>query len=654
MNKKDLCNSFSQIDDDILERSEAPVRGQGKRMWLKWGAAAACLVLCLSAVAAYSRLGGTGDEDVQPVGTETQPTETQPPESQPGGPSNVRAVKTSDTYASLPELLAYLSGHDGHGDARKDGVEGTAVDGSISCAQGGDAQLEQLELVENTNVAVSVTGEYSYHIGESAVYISRLDGADSKNVGRIDVRADGIFVCNNHLLVVSRRAEGDDLMNQEMSACVGIYDITEPQNPVLQDEYIQGGELAACWMSGANLYLVTSDGVCACGWSRLDDPAGYYPSLSRNGNPEEWGDEDISILGEPTVVKYAAVTAINGNSREVTEKEALYGNITNLFYGAGWMAVDVAGWTAEFSENPVVYTFGQKLECTGKINTAQIVGAPEKNELQDYTPQAGDYLEIASVTRQDGIYRMLGSRAVQRSEEDTDWYFMAIAANAETGEAGSGMLKAENCPGGMYTEILWEKNRALACVTTEQMQTKFLFAEFQGLEAVFHENELTADALHGRVWEYYGNPLGQFRTLIPMGDGIYVRYTDNGEGPGGFDVYDFSDSAAPLCLYRAKDSLSGSDVFDYIWYVYDENTFGTAKVMLGEGGSARNAGLAWCVYALDPSEETVIVPRQEYRLSREMQGYVGGDAGVVVFRAKDAVYYVTDKTESVELLPNSF
>ncbi len=33
------------------------------------------------------------------------------------------------------------------------------------------------------------------------------------------------------------------------------------------------------------------------------------------------------------------------------------------------------------------------------------------------------------------------------------------------------------------------------------------------------------DYLSGRIDVLYGNPLGKFETLIPMGNGIYARYT---------------------------------------------------------------------------------------------------------------------------------
>ncbi|MCH5333332.1 MAG: beta-propeller domain-containing protein [Agathobacter sp.] len=648
MNRKDLCSSFDQIDDDILERSEAAVKSGRKTVWMKWGAAAACLCLCLSAVIAQSYLRGSRNPDVPPVGTDAPPVE---PDRHPGNPENegnsTLSLKTSDTYANLGELLAYLSKHDDHRSDRQEGAS-SGVPGIAS--DQGDGQLERKELVENTGVAVSTTGEYSYHIGEDAVYISRLDGGQTQNAGKIDGAAEGIFICSNNLLVISQYASGDDPLSEEISTCVKIYDITVPQNPVLQDEYIQGGRLSACWMSGAALYLVTGDGVCACGWSRLKDPAEYYPSLIQNGKPVAWGDDDISILGEPTRVQYAAITAINGNSREVISKNALYGNILKLFYGADWLAATVAGETATARENPVVYTFDPELKFAGKINTAQIMNAPEKNVLEDYVPQNGKYLSIVSVAKHDGIYRMLGTYA-SLDEAGTASYFMALTADAETGETGSKLLGAESYPNSIFTEVLWEKDRAVACVGTTKIETRFLFAEFHGLEVSFHENELTADYLGGRVGVSYGNPLDQFRTLIPMGNGIYVRYSNFAEGPGGFDVFDFSDSSAPLCLYRASNSLSGDDAFDYVWYVYDEHTFGTLKVLLGAEDYLRNVNLSWCVYTVDTSDETTIALKSETSLDKEIRTYIGADVlGYAVFHVGNDVYYITREMTSAALL----
>ena len=99
-------------------------------------------------------------------------------------------------------------------------------------------------------------------------------------------------------------------------------------------------------------------------------------------------------------------------------------------------------------------------------------------------------------------------------------------------------------------------------------ETRFLFADFDGLDIAFHETELRADYLDSRVGTTYGNPLGNFNTLVSMGNGIYLRYLSHDKGPGGFNVYDFADSTAAKLLYSTDSSLSGTDAFDYVWYVY--------------------------------------------------------------------------------------
>ncbi len=45
MNKNDLFRAFDEIDDDILERSEAPVSRRKSLTFRRWGALAACLAL---------------------------------------------------------------------------------------------------------------------------------------------------------------------------------------------------------------------------------------------------------------------------------------------------------------------------------------------------------------------------------------------------------------------------------------------------------------------------------------------------------------------------------------------------------------------------------------------------------------------------------
>jgi len=64
VNRDDLYNSFSEIDDYILERSETTPRSRKSSAWLRWGIMAACL--CIAAVAAIPHF--FNDDPVVPVG----------------------------------------------------------------------------------------------------------------------------------------------------------------------------------------------------------------------------------------------------------------------------------------------------------------------------------------------------------------------------------------------------------------------------------------------------------------------------------------------------------------------------------------------------------------------------------------------------------
>lgn len=132
-----------------------------------------------------------------------------------------------------------------------------------------------------------------------------------------------------------------------------------------------------------------------------------------------------------------------------------------------------------------------------------------------------------------------------------------------------------------------------------------------------------------------------------MGGGIYVRYYDFEGEPGGFDVFDFSDSSAPSRLYSSGTSLSGSDAFDYVWHVYDENTFGTLKIRPGSGDDSDSADFSWCIYTVDPGDKNVITFRDEYVLDKKEKAFYDAESfGSVVFQAGNELYYAARETEA--------
>ena len=75
MNRKDLYNSFNEVDDDILKRSESTAKRKKQPVWLKWGATAACLCLVVGLVIPMLN-NGTSEphqEELPPAAKELPP-----------------------------------------------------------------------------------------------------------------------------------------------------------------------------------------------------------------------------------------------------------------------------------------------------------------------------------------------------------------------------------------------------------------------------------------------------------------------------------------------------------------------------------------------------------------------------------------------------
>lgn len=626
MNREDLYKSISGIDNDIIERSEKEVKKSSKRPWIKkWCAVAACVVII-----AVGMVWGVISSN-RNVSDSTDDPAT--------GDSAFQDLKTSDTYSSLSDLLEYLSDNDNHSESAGDGSgRGT------SDAESGDTSYS---LIDSKNAAVY--NGFLYHIGEEKVYISKLNGGNTENVGSIGFSADYMFIYGERLVLTGSYVSGGNELDEEMSAKVLVYDLSDPESPVLIDEYVQLGDVCACYLEGENLYLLTSDGVCACGWSRLDDLSEYVPKLSHNGGAIEWGEDDISILGEPTSVNYTAAVKINTISGKIEDKQAFYGDVKDVFYGSGWLALNVSGEMAEYMTMPEIYTFDctDSFEYTGRISAADIFSIGEKVELTDNMRPDGTYPWIISLSRENDIYRILGGVSVKNGEKKTN-SLLAVAADMKKGESVYETLDISDKEFFSYDEIIWEKNRAIISggemsgLYTDALEefNSFVFAEFSDMYISFYQNDLTADHVAGIDMIYWmGNPFGELNAFIPMGNGIYLRY--NGK-PDGLDIYDFSDSKNPRCIYKTAGDIPDYCRFEFTWHVYDENTFGILMVSPDENGEYINGVYTWRIYSID------VDAKSPYTLLCEYDAQSG--AGVETFKYNGEYYLVTRNSKTATLL----
>lgn len=466
-----LLSAFGFIDEKYIEEASpendtnpqaawfavgtVPVikKVKPKLTWLQYAAAAAAVFVAITAAVILFPKTGTDEPGDHHGVTQTL--------------SFTLHDSPSGKFQTLPELAAYLKLY---GDP--DGRTAAAYDGKIiSSVDMASPVFQMPDIVTGSDSVRDKTGEYLYRIENGSVTISSPEGI----VGNIDIPADSVFVKGDSLIVISHNKN----ISSDVSTNINIYDISDPGNPSLRDEYKQLGENAACWLKGDELYIITN------GMGKLSSDAvpDYYPSLTHNGESVTWDDGDVSILGEPVTLQYSALTVINALSSVIQHKEALYGNIQRLFCGEDWFAAAAAAETSAFRENPVLYTFNTLMDFTGSISLAEITGAPAKNTLIGGAEQNGEYLSIISVEKYGDLFRMLGTKTVREDGGDiaasgNDEFFMAVAADITTGKAGLKLIPADDYPDGLNTQILWLDDKVTMYMNGEDDYIDIPFYDF--------------------------------------------------------------------------------------------------------------------------------------------------------------------------------
>ncbi len=546
-----------------------------KRGWMRWGTVAACLC-CVAAVlfvlphtASVVTPGGSA-VDSAPNSNEDK--------------SRV-AERTSNTYGSLEELLADLSGKENHDNRLQVKGDGNGIF---------SAQAEGHKTVS--------FGEYTYQITDDGTIGIYRKGV---LIGTMNQSTEYLFAAAGRLIAIGSHRLNEVDLDSEYRTVVDIFDVSAPANPRRLDQFAQLGTMTACYMVDARLYLMTSDGVCACGWSRLDSVSDYVPRLYHSGNGVEWAATEIRILGEPDNVQYVAVTIIDTGRLEVTEKCAYYGDIQNVFYGDGWFAF-ITRSTTQISDT--LYTFeASSMAFTGKVDTAVAMDISE-----------GVAPEIVSVLRHETIWRIVGKvGTVSKSNDDVDRLF-ALTFDSQNGQLTKELIRLSE-RAFTIDDVFWEENRAIVSAgflseTSDgsDKDAQIVFAEFDRNRIAFYPSKLFCGRVTGIDGIYaMGRPFGEIHPFISLGNGIFLRYNSV---PNGFDVYDFTDSKNPKCLYQSTGDIPEGCRLDFDHMVYNENTIGV-KMITPTDGDYRSTNESWCIFSVSPASEKPFAKIGEYKQS---------------------------------------
>ncbi len=615
MRGNELLDKMELVDPAYVE--EADEQPPKKRSpWLKWGGLAACL--CLVATASIFALTNPDKRVSPPVPDPDCITPYGPSVTQaPGGWSWAHTPPedwTSDTYSNLSELLDYLRLHDGHGSRESnDGYKG-----GLSTAH---AAMEGSDTVSWKDTVYQLNYDTAKWVG---VYQGGV------LTGAVQAPADYLFLSDGQLITVGAEYYSGAELDPAYCVRVNIFDLSDPAHPAKLDAFTQLGDLTACWVTNGRLYLLTNDGVCACGYSRFSSLEDYKPQLFHGEEQIPWPQEDIRILGAPSRVSYVAATCIDIKASNVISKRAIYGDIEDVYFGEDWLAlVTSTSWENGYTLQDV-YTFDGFLTFTGKCDIAEMFGLEKSQTWSDEQepPRSTRRPQVKAVSKADGVWRMVGEYF--QSAGPAWWReLFAVTFDPETGEAGRQTLQL---PEDQFCidDVLWEEDRAIISAGFVRFDpfeqgARLAFAEFDGMDIELLSTGILCDRVTGIENMYsHGSPLGWIRPFIPLetgwSSGWYLRYN---ETPNGFDIYDLSDSRNPVCLYKSKGDIPEGCRLDFDHCVlYTNGAASSVAVKLitpREDGEYRQPDYSWCVFSVD--EE----PPVTLRLSPERYPVTGFD-----------------------------
>ena len=419
-------------------------------------------------------------------------------------------------YSDIDELLAHLGKNEQHTDSNPAGESSLRGD-------------------KNTLVSADVVAAngYSYHPTDDGVMITKLNGQTTENIGKIDLRANSIFLADDKLAVTSGYYEylkdGSEIPYTTLSIYMNLFE--DPSQPWLRDVYTVKGSYVDSFMHYGKLYLITEYGECACGYSHTDDKSKYLPYIHHSGVISEYEEEtafeedDLTVLASPTRLSYTTVTAINMANGEITEAQAFYADTERVFISGGHIAFAV-------SENgrQSVYVFDAlTMDFKGRIEPFE----DSENNIM--------HTEILSFTRKDNTYRLVGQLAgkVLSGNENISTVF-ASAADTVSGFVSFDCYVPKEGSICSITEITdTEYGQVISFDETQYGREecsvigRMMLADY----TYYVDLKVSPDefaSVHGvDTAFYFGDPFGDITTLTDLGGGYYAR---TNELPDAFDI----------------------------------------------------------------------------------------------------------------------
>ena len=501
--------------------------------------------------------------------------------------------KETSEFESVDELLEYLGKNEEH----------PKVDGPLDY---------RIEIGETVGMVVNEDGGihegYRYVVKDRKVNIVDLNNKDGEATAVMDIDANRCIVADGKLIVLTWISLEDvssnevSLEKRKEAQEVRVYDLSNQVEPKLEYEYVQNGSYATSYVVEGKFYLLTGDGECSCGYSGGDKEK-YKPGLSVEGKEIKWTDEDMYILGTPSLLQYALMTEIDIANGEMTNKKTFYGNIKKTHIGTDWIAIETYNYSDRKSK---IYTFdmSRNAEYIGAIDGDKIKSILKWEWDIDVSEYHSSFLRYDSMRKIGGEYQIVSELSYWEKEDSECKTLILALTMQESGNVSIRMVSPKDKILTFVCDILWDENRAICTVDgrtdgdEELDYTSFAIVDFDKSEIYVHNEEIDeVRGIKGVVW--YGSPLGKLKTIIPMGNGIYLRYNNMANG---LDIYDLSDSSKTKCIYDSPEREEDDFRYSFDWKKI-ENDVITVKVMKPDDwGKYYDCTYEWHVYRVSVGE----------------------------------------------------
>ncbi len=245
---------------------------------------------------------------------------------------SIKSKKELDNYF---EKIAKLNDSNSSMLFKTETLQDSAEESSQSSGSSHSSTNNQVEGIEEADVAVT-DGEVIYTVSGSNVFlIDAKDPASLKQLAVIRLKeqtyVEQLLLHENYLIVsysdyVENNEKGEYVY--ESYAKVGIYDITNKQNPKLVRDYGHEGYSIAIRQTNDTLYFITQNSPDYWLWYREDSDEPLTPAIydSEEGGKTELDLDKISILPnsmEPNFTTISAIDLSSGKSIDIQTESYL-------------------------------------------------------------------------------------------------------------------------------------------------------------------------------------------------------------------------------------------------------------------------------------------------------------------------------------------